>query len=173
MGIGWFNVRFPPTTWFPILVRQLYDTSGPGVLLTTIAVESKGRRISVLVISEWVLVEQNTERVRFFKYFYTVISRIYIFMANYSCFHIAIYLRFFHKQFTLFEYTFELFILVSKHSKWQCHVTMTWQWGHVTTQILNLAGCGQIRRNQNEWLNHYSPWYFHNLSTYIFYTRVM
>ena len=38
---------------------------------------------------------------------------------------------------------------------WQCHVTMTRQWGHVTKQILNLAGWGQISWDWNEWFNHY------------------
>ena len=45
--------------------------------------------------------------------------------------------------------------LVSKQPQLQCHLTMTSPWEIVTKQILNPAGWDQIRRDQNEWFNHY------------------
>ena len=85
--------------------------------------------------------------------FCTVMSWIYIFMENYSYFHIS--------TSNLFCLNVHLPCLsldnhfLSKQPQWQCHVTMTWQWGHVTKQMLNLAGWGQIRRDQIEWFNHH------------------
>ena len=92
-------------------------------------------------------------------YFYPMIYWIYIFMGNYSCFHIAIYLRFFTSNLVCLNVDLNQLSLnnhlVSKQPQWQCHVTMTWQRGHMTKHILNLAGWGQIRRDQNEWFNHH------------------
>ena len=90
-------------------------------------------------------------------YFHPVIYRIYIFTGIYSCFHIAIYLRFFTSNLLCcnLNYLSPDNQLVSEQPQWQCHVTMTLQWGHVTKQILNLAEWDQIRRDQNEWCNHH------------------
>ena len=69
----------------------------------------------------------------------------------YSCFHIAIYLRVFTSNLLCLNVYLNCLSLdnhlVSKPPQWQCHVTMAWQWGHVTKQILNLAGW---REDQNE-----------------------
>ena len=80
-----------------------------------------------------------------FIFFYHVISGIYIFMGNYSCFDIAIYLMFFTSNLLCLNVhlnglSLDNHHLVPKQPQWQCHVTMTWQWGHVTKQILNLDG---------------------------------
>ena len=110
-------------------------------------------------------------------YFYPVISWIYILMGKYYCFHIAIYLMFSTNN--LFCSNVHLNCLsldnhlVSKQPQWRCYVTISWQWGHVTKQILNLAGWGQIWRDQNERFNHYLGLirsYFINIH---FYARVM
>ena len=100
-------------------------------------------------------------------YFYPVISWIYIFMGNYFCFHIAIHLRFFTSALLRLNVHLNGLSLdnhlVSKQPQWQCHVAMTSQWGHVTKQILNLAGWGQIRRDQSNDLTIIWAWYDHNL----------
>ena len=108
-------------------------------------------------ICEGVLVEQNTEWMWFL-----FLSRdflnlyLHLFMGNYSCFHITTYLRSFTSNLLCLNVHLNFLSLdnhlVSKQQQWHCHVT---KWGHVTKQILNLAGWGQLRRDQNEWFNHY------------------
>ena len=120
--------------------------------------ESEGRRVSVLVISGEVLVEQNTEQVWFLfssRDFLNLYLNGELFQLSYC--HLP---KVCH-QFCLLCLNVHLNCLsldnhvVSKQPQWQCHVTMTSQWGHVTKQILNIAGWGQIRRDQYEWFNHY------------------
>ena len=88
-------------------------------------------------------------------YFYPH-SWIYIFMWKYSYFNIAIYLRFFTSDLLCLNVHLNYLSLdnhlVSKQPQWQCRVSMTSQWGHVTKHILNLAGWYQIWRDQNECL---------------------
>ena len=71
-----------------------------------------------------------------------------------SCFHIVIHLRYFTSNLLCHGVHLNCLSLdnhlVSKQPQWQCHMTMTSLWGHVAKQILNLAGWGQIRRDQNE-----------------------
>ena len=109
-------------------------------------------------------------------YFYPVISWIHIFISNYSCFHIAIDLRFFTSNSLCLNVHLKFLSvdnhLVSKQPQWQCHVTMTSQWGHVTKQILNLAGWGQLEKVKTNYLTIIWVWYDHDLSTYIFFMSV-
>ena len=69
--------------------------------------------------------------------------------GNYFWFHIAIYIRFFTSNLLCLNVYLNCLSLdnhlVSKQPQWQCHMTMPLQWGHMTEQILNLAGYGQIR----------------------------
>ena len=116
-----------------------------------------GQRVSALVISSGFWLNRIPSECVF--YHYPAISCIYSFMGNYTCVHIAIYLRFFTSVLLCLNVHLNCVSLdnhlVSNQPQWQCHLTMTWQWGHVTKQSLNLAGWGQIRGDQNEWFNHY------------------
>ena len=105
-------------------------------------------------------------------YFYPVIPWIYIFMGNYFCFHTTIDLRFFSSNLlSLNVHSNCLFLdnhLVSKQPQWQCHVTKTWQWGHVTKQILNPTGWDKFKEIKTNDLTTIWAWYNHQLLTYTF-----
>ena len=97
---------------------------------------------------------------------YPVISCIYIFLGKYSCFHIAIYLMFFTSDSLCLNVHLNYLSLdnhlVSKQPQWQCHVTMTSQWGHVTKQILNVAGWAKLEEIKTNDLTIIWAWYDHN-----------
>ena len=79
---------------------------------------------------------------------------MYIFIENYSYFNIANYPRFFTRNLLCLDAHLNGLSLddhlISKQPQWQCHVTMTGKWGHVSKQMLNLAGWVQIRTDQSE-----------------------
>ena len=122
--------------------------------------ESEGRKVSALVISEgfwlnripkeWFLKKNSIP---------WFISWIYIFMGNYFCFHIVIYLRFSTSNLLCLNAHLNCLSLdnhlVFKQPQWQCHVTMIRQRGHLTKHVFNLLDGAKMRRDQNEWFNHY------------------
>ena len=119
--------------------------------------ESEGRRVSAFVIYEGVLVEQNTEQV-WFLFLSRDFLNVYLHGVH-SCFHIAIYLSFFTSN--LLCLNVHLNYWISRQSLGIQATTMAMSCDNDITMgacdQTDFESCwsGQIRRDQNEWFNHY------------------
>ena len=135
----------------PINYIMMIKTTQWGILFNQHPEEIK-RRGSALVISDEVLVEQNTEQYffLFFFHFYSVNYWILIFVENTTCFHIPFYFMLLTSYSLSWGVHLNCFIprkslCIQATTAAQFHVTsysMTSQWVHVTKYIWNLLGWG-------------------------------
>ena len=137
--------------------------------------ESEGRRVSALVISSGVLVEQNTDRVWSLflsRDFLNLYLHGELFLLSYC--HLP---KFFTSNLLWFNVHLNCLSLdnhlVSNQPQWQCYVTITSHrvlWPNRFWILLDGAKLEKIKTND---LTIIWAWYDHNLLTYIFYARVM
>ena len=152
LGLNWIHVsKRAPVRWHVmcnwkrirwVSAQWLYGRQEVSALLTLPICRWYLRRTKGFYLGDFFGGSGWTEnRTSVFIYFYPVFSKIYIFMWNYSCFHNIIFLRFFTSNLLCLNAHLNRLSLdnhlVFEQPQWQCHVTMTQQWGHVIKDILS------------------------------------